>query len=270
MKENIPHKDGKPVLDEGSDESRFKSFFGVDENTGDVYVAEELDRSSAASVTLTVQVTDLSAGTPQHGKGTLIVTIVDVNDYPPRFQSPWTEENPYITINVNEEQSIGSVVYTFIASDADSNIEKFRIKPKNEFFDVESDTGNLVIKSRIDFEALDERKLEMFGLIVYDGGVPQKSATATVIANIQNMNDETPEFGEDSYAATIVENADPYTPIVTVSATDKDDGEFGEVKYSLAGTYKNAFEIGTKDGIITVIDPRVLDREETDHIHFKL
>ena len=80
------------------------------------------------------------------------------------------------------------------------------------------------------------------------------------------MNDETPEFGEDSYAATIVENADPYTPIVTVFATDKDDGEFGEVKYSLAGTYKNAFEIGTKDGIITVIDPTVLDREKTDHI----
>ena len=108
----------------------------MDENTGDVYVAEELDRNSAASVTLTVQVTDLSAGTPQHGRGTLIVTIVDVNDFPPMFQAPWSEENPYITINVNEEQSVGSVVHTFIATDQDSNIEKFRIKPKNEFFNV--------------------------------------------------------------------------------------------------------------------------------------
>jgi len=169
------NKDGKPVLEQGSDVSRFKSFFGVDENTGDVYVAEELDRNSAASVTLTVQVTDLSAGTPQHGKGTLIITIVDVNDFPPMFQAPWSEENPYITINVNEEQSVGSVVHTFIATDQDSNIEKFRIKPKNEFFNVEPDTGNLVIKSRIDYESLaEERKLEMFGLVVYDGGVPQK------------------------------------------------------------------------------------------------
>ena len=239
----------------------------MDENTGDVYVAEELDRNSAASVTLTVQVTDLSAGTPQHGRGTLIVTIVDVNDFPPMFQAPWSEENPYITINVNEEQSVGSVVHTFIATDQDSNIEKFRIKPKNEFFNVEPDTGNLVIKSRIDYEALaEERKLEMFGLVVYDGGVPQKSATATVIANIQNMNDETPQFNEDSYAATVVENAEPYTPIVTVSAFDDDDGEFGEVKYSLGGTYKNSFEIDPKEGTIVVIDPTVLDREETDHI----
>ena len=258
------NKDGKQVLDQGSD--AFKSFFGVDENTGDVYVAEELDRSSAASVTLTVQVTDLSASSPQHGKGTLIVTIVDVNDDPPVFESPWTEDNPYITINVNEEQAIGSVVHTFIATDADSNIEKFRIKPKNEYFDVEPDTGNLVIKSRIDYESLDERKLEMFGLIVYDGGVPQKSATATVIANIQNLNDETPEFVEDSYAAAVAENADPYTPIVTIAATDKDEGEFGKIRYSLAGTYKNAFEIGPEDGLITVIDPRVLDREGTDRI----
>ena len=246
--------------------SRFKSFFGVDENTGDVFVAEELDRGSAASVTLTVQVTDLSAGEPQHGKGTLIVTIVDVNDYPPVFQAPWTEENPYITIDVSEEQNVGSIVHTFIATDVDSNIEKFRIKPKNKFFDVEPDTGNLVVKSRIDYEALDNQKLEMFGLIVYDGGVPQKSATATVIANIQNMNDETPTFLQKSYDAKVAENADRYTHVVTVSATDNDEGEFGEVKYSLAGTYRNAFEIDPKDGVITVLDPSVLDRETAEHI----
>ena len=38
------------------------------------------------------------------------------------------------------------------------------------------------------------------------------------------------------------------------------------MKYSLAGTYRNAFEIDPKDGVITVLDPSVLDRETAEHI----
>jgi hypothetical protein len=80
------------------------------------------------------------------------------------------------------------------------------------------------------------------------------------------MNDETPTFLQKSYDAKVAENADRYTHVVTVSATDNDEGEFGEVKYSLAGTYRNAFEIDPKDGVITVLDPSVLDRETAEHI----
>ena len=72
----------------------------VDERSGVVTIGEPLDRSSAASVTLTVQATDLSATPPQHGLGSLVVTIVDVNDFEPTFPEPWTKENPYITIQV--------------------------------------------------------------------------------------------------------------------------------------------------------------------------
>ena len=48
--------------------------------------------------------------------------------------------------------------------------------------------------------------------------------------------------------------------------TDKDEGEFGLVHYSLAGTYKDAFYIGPEDGRIIIVDSSVLDREVTDHI----
>ncbi len=51
-----------------------------------------------------------------------------------------------------------------------------------------------------------------------------------------------------------------------MKATDSDEGEFGHVTYSLSGTYKNSFTIGAEDGIITVVDPAVLDREELDSI----
>jgi hypothetical protein len=54
--------------------------------------------------------------------------------------------------------------------------------------------------------------------------------------------------------------------VVTVKATDADEGEFGHVTYSLAGNFKNAFSIGLEDGTIAVVDLGVLDREATETI----
>ena len=66
-----------------------------------------------------------------------VITIVDINDFAPAFPEPWSEINPYITINVPEGLPNGSVVYKFVATDADSNIESYEIKPKNPYFFVE-------------------------------------------------------------------------------------------------------------------------------------
>ena len=117
----------------------------IDESTGQVTISEPLDRSSAATVTLSIQATDTSATPPQHGLATLVVTIVDVNDFEPVFPEPWTKENPYITIQVSEELPRGSIVHKFVATDPDSNIDKFRIMPKSEYFSIEPETGNLKV-----------------------------------------------------------------------------------------------------------------------------
>ena len=58
-------------------------------------------------------------------------------------------------LKVGEEQSNGTSVYKFVASDLDSNIAYFKIDPPNKFFDVEPSTGNLLVKNRIDYEGKD-------------------------------------------------------------------------------------------------------------------
>ena len=85
-----------------------------------------------------IQATDNSATPVQHGYGNLVVTIVDVNDFAPTFPEPWSDANPYITINIAEGQANGTIVHKFVASDADSNIESFEIMPKNPYFYVEA------------------------------------------------------------------------------------------------------------------------------------
>jgi hypothetical protein len=131
-------KDGKPVEDSSE---TFKQFFTINATTGDVFVAQPLDRNVAASVTMKIQATDNSALPPQHGFGNLVVTIVDINDFAPTFPEPWSDANPYITINVVEGQPNGTVVHKFVATDADSNIESYEIIPKNPYFFVEPGKG---------------------------------------------------------------------------------------------------------------------------------
>jgi len=71
-----------------------------------------------------------------------MVTIIDVNDIPPIFKLPWTKENPYYKITSLEEQPVGSVIGTFIATD-DSGIDHYDIIPNNSYIDVNQTTGNL-------------------------------------------------------------------------------------------------------------------------------
>ena len=66
-------KDGKPV--DGVSDS-FKEFFSLNETTGDVYVAKELDRNVAATVTIKIQATDNSASPLQHGFGNLVTHFI--------------------------------------------------------------------------------------------------------------------------------------------------------------------------------------------------
>ena len=51
-------KDGARVSDS---DGRFKQFFSINQTTGEVFVSDELDRTVAASVTMTVSLTDQSA-----------------------------------------------------------------------------------------------------------------------------------------------------------------------------------------------------------------
>ncbi|CAB4068010.1 Cadherin-87A [Lepeophtheirus salmonis] len=220
----------------------FKEFFAVNSKTGEVSVI------------------DTSASILQKGTGTLVINIIDVNDFSPRFQSPWSIEEPTIYIDVNEEESNGTEVYTFTADDPDSKIDYFIIRPKNHFFQVEKGSGILKIRNRINYEELDTKNI-VFDLYVYDSGIPQKSATANIVVNIININDEEPKFNTSMYSANILENSPPGTPLIQVHAEDLDEGEYGKVSYSLYGRHKDVFSIDPQRGNISVKDSSILDRE---------
>nr|XP_012234071.1 PREDICTED: cadherin-87A [Linepithema humile] len=246
-----------------NDSKSFKDFFAVDRATGQVSVVRALDRDVAATVSVTIVVSDTTAPTLQQGRGKLVVTIIDVNHMAPEFLKPWTRENPRYLIEMQEEQPTGAVVGAFTAMDADSNIAGYAIDPPSPYFNIDNITGIVRTSQVIDYE---ETKQLEFTVIAYDSGVPQLSATAKVTVTVINVNDQDPKFEKELYNATVKENSPPGTRITVVKATDGDEGVFGDISYNIIGDQAGDFNIGRQTGEITVGAATVLDREMTPEI----
>lgn len=236
----------------------FKDFFSVDKNTGRVSVAKPLRRDVAAVVRITVLVTDITAPSVQQGEGLLIVSVADVNDSPPQFLPPWTVENPVYTLELREEQPVGTIVSTYKAIDKDSDIAAYAIFPKSDYFEINNGTGIVQIRKQIDYEEIAELN---FTIWAYDSGIPQLNASAAVLVRVINVNDNDPVFSAREYNASVSENSPNGTRIIVVSATDSDKGDFGEVTYNLTGEHSENFRIDPESGEITVANSNFLDHE---------
>jgi hypothetical protein len=74
--------------------------------------------------------------------GTLVVTIVGVNDRAPQFEAPWTAESPRLRVVLVEETPLGTLVGTFEASDPDSaSVARYELDPPSEYFIIDNQTG---------------------------------------------------------------------------------------------------------------------------------
>ncbi|XP_073989842.1 cadherin 87A [Rhodnius prolixus] len=251
-------KNGKEVTSDFT----FKEFFRVDHATGIVTVARPLDREVAAIVRITVLVTDITAPSTQQGSGTLIITIIDVNDYAPTFLKPWTVANPTYTVELLEEQPPNTIVGTFTATDQDSNSIWYSIEPESEYFEINNITGVVTTKVRLDYEKTPKLS---FNIVAYDSGVPQLSSTARVIVNVININDMDPVFTQPEYTFSAEETVKPGTVIGKVEATDDDAGFAGKINYRLS-QQSSDFKIDENTGEISILSSANLDRETNDEI----
>lgn len=177
---------------------------------------------------------------------------------PQVFSPPWTVSQPRLTFHQLEEQPIGTALTTLTASDADSAIEAFALAP-NAYFAIDNRTGTIRSTARLDYEQVKEVALVA---TVTDTGVPQLTATARILVDVINANDNWPVFEEPvAYNWTVLENAPGGTVVGTVRAVDADDGLFGELQYALQGEEARNFHVDADTGVVTVANAEWLDRE---------
>ncbi|KAM9769203.1 protocadherin Fat 1a isoform 1-T2 [Menidia menidia] len=190
--------------------------------------------------------------------------IHSVNRYSPQFADSFPS-----VIEVKEDLPVGARIVHLSATDLDSGFNGKLVYvisggDTESHFVADMETGWLLIYSPLDREVTDHYTLN---ITVYDLGIPQKSSSRLLDVKILDANDNSPQFMQDSYSVEISESTPVGTEIIQVDSTDKDQGENGNVKYSILGG-TDYFAISEITGVVTVTKP--LDREQYPFYSLKI
>ncbi|XP_029291798.1 cadherin EGF LAG seven-pass G-type receptor 3 [Cottoperca gobio] len=219
--------------------------------SGLLSLALPLDYKQERRYVLTVTASDRTL----HDTCQVHINITDANTHRPVFQSA------HYSISVNEDRPPGSTVVVISATDDDvgenarityfleDNIPQFRI---------DTASGAITLQAELDYE---DQMTYTLAITAKDNGIPQKADTTYVEVNVNDVNDNSPQFLSPRYQGTVSEDAPPFTSVLQISATDRDAHANGRVQY----TFQNGedgdgdFTIEPTSGIVRTV--RRLDRE---------
>ncbi len=201
----------------------------------------------------------------------ITMEIQDINDNNPAF--PHSE----VKLDIPENADKGSRFSIDEAADPDSginSIQGYRLSNNPHFslaVQTSAETGKyaeIVLEHELDREKQDKHSLI---LTAYDGGNPQKSGTLVIQIRVLDINDNKPFFSQPVYKVSVPENLPVDSVVVTVSASDADEGANGDVTYEFSHMPVNAksiFSIDPASGEITIKGP--LDFEDSPSFEIRV
>ncbi|KAK1798051.1 hypothetical protein P4O66_000550 [Electrophorus voltai] len=228
----------------GADDS-----FRVDPESGDLIATKRLDRERRSKYSLLVRADDGQ----QSSDVRVNITVSDVNDHAPKFS------RSVYTFDIPEDTTPGSIVAAILASDSDSGTNgeitySLEDDPDDATFILNPVTGVFNVSQPLDFEA---QQYYVLSVRAADGG--GQASSVRVYFNVLDVNDNRPVFNATSYSASVLENLSPGTSVLTVAASDADNGPNALLAYGIAsGDPQDQFGI-TPYGVLQT--RKVLDRE---------
>ncbi|NXY00180.1 PCDG4 protein, partial [Centropus bengalensis] len=212
--------------------SNARELFSLDSRTGDVKVTGPLDYEEGKYYEVNVEGKDgggLKGGMQVHE---IEVEITDVNDNTPNFREPEME------FRMSETTSPGSCVPLPEAHDPDlgrNSLQSYELSGDEHFsLSVQTGPGGAERPELVLAKALDREEASLHELVLraMDGGEPSRTGTARVRVVVQDANDNAPVFSQEEYTVRVAEDVPVGSTLVTLTASDSDEGTNGHVRYS--------------------------------------
>ena len=247
----------------GSDTFRLQQLYPTEYKLETV---STLDRETIAVHRVTFLCQD--AGSPPRTSSVdIAIVVTDENDNAPSFTQAL-----YSAV-VKENNAEGILLMTVTAEDIDAGdngaVVYTLLGEAQKYMVVNSVTGN--VTARVSFDR--EKIQQIRGTIVAsDRGSTPLSSTASILVEIEDVNDEPPVFVQSHYAFHVYENQPVGVTLQgkPLSASDPDSFPFNEVVFSIAPNCSAAsvFAIDPRTG---VIQTRInIDREENELYEFSI
>lgn len=195
--------------------------------------------------------------------GEVYTDLYSVNRHTPQFVSFPSD------IVVPEDLPVGSTVIKVNTIDKDTGFNArilYVISDGNtdSCFNIDMETGVIYI-----FEPLDRERSDRYllNISICDMGLLQRSSWRLVTINIDDVNDNSPQFALESYTAVVPENTVIGTEVIQITASDIDLDYNGKIVYTLL-TRTSLFIINSENGWVYVSGQ--LDRELLSDITLKI
>ncbi|XP_062910902.1 protocadherin-10-like [Mobula hypostoma] len=231
-----------------------KQYFDVNVRNGTLFVKEIIDRELLCGSNLDCRLSlEIELENPL-SLYEVEVEVLDENDNAPSFPKS------QLHLEIIELAGPGMRFPLEPAHDPDigtNSLQTYRLQ-SNDYFslDVQTRRGKskwpvLLLQKPLDRETLATHSIT---LTAEDGGLPPRSGTVQIIVTVKDVNDNAPVFSQSVYRVRLLESAPKGTLIITLNATDLDDGLNGEIVYSfrshISSTARKLFDLNSKTGEI--------------------
>uniref|UniRef100_A0A8C7I9V6 Cadherin domain-containing protein n=1 Tax=Oncorhynchus kisutch TaxID=8019 RepID=A0A8C7I9V6_ONCKI len=225
--------------------------FKIDPVTGSITTAAIMDREIWTQTRLVVTATD--RGSPRlAGSATLTVIIVDLNDNSPTIPLPRE-------VRIPENTLIGTEITLVTGNDVDSSPAlsySLQLDGSSQGkFGIHRYSGGVSLTAPLDYE---DRTWYTLTVRATDS---QHQTEANITILVEDVNDNAPAFTHDLYQVTLPEHSPPGSPVVTVTATDRDSGENGKVTYRVTSSTRGGFYVDPSNGTLFIRERSEFDPE---------
>ncbi|XP_012996327.1 protocadherin gamma-A3 isoform X6 [Cavia porcellus] len=245
--------------------------FSLNPRSGSLVTADRIDREElcAQSARCTVKFNVLVEDKLKIFE--VEVEIKDINDNAPNFL---TEE---LEVKISELTVPGTRFPLKTAFDPDvgmNSLQNYKLSPSEHFsLAVNSVSDGATYPELVLERALDREKKEVhqLDLIASDGGDPIHSGNLCIHVIVLDANDNPPVFTQPEYHVSVQENVPVGTQLVTVNATDPDEGFNAQVTYILdkmPGKIAQIFDLNSVTGDVSLL--KSLDYEDSMFYEIKI